>query len=168
MGFSFMCGWVPISASAPCPRPAREIQSVRSGLTFVLSCRKVAPEVHRGFRQCFVVWLLAVAIGGHWPLLQSIAWVNMIVSYSQRDGFATAVQKTFNGKNPCRICHFVREAKEAEQKQPIVVAVAKVEFFLIEQEMFFLAAPAPSVTEFNAPAFLSRAGVPLLPPPKTA
>jgi hypothetical protein len=48
-----------------------------------------------------------VLCGGHWVLMQSIAWTTMIVTYSQDSTITAAVQKTFDGAHPCNICQTV-------------------------------------------------------------
>ena len=51
---------------------------------------------HRLFKW-LVAGLLILTIGGHWAVLQSVAWVGMAVSYSQNASFKEALQKTFDG-----------------------------------------------------------------------
>ena len=63
-----------------------------------------------------MVLLLSFSIGVQWPLLQSLAWLNMLVTFSASEGVAQAIVKTFDGKHPCKLCKLVREGKEAEKK----------------------------------------------------
>jgi hypothetical protein len=52
--------------------------------------------------------LAALALcGGHWVLLQSVAWTTMIVTYSQDSTITAAIQKTFDGAHPCNLCQTV-------------------------------------------------------------
>ena len=44
------------------------------------------------------VLVLVLSLGLHWALLQSIAWVGMIASYSRVASLAEALSKTFDGK----------------------------------------------------------------------
>ena len=39
-------------------------------------------------------------LGGHWALLQTSAWVGMIVQYSQRSGLKAGITQTFDGETP--------------------------------------------------------------------
>ena len=58
--------------------------------------------------------------GGHWTVLQSVAWVGMVVSYTQADdSLATAVEKTFDGQHPCNLCEVVKDGREADREQDL-------------------------------------------------
>ena len=39
---------------------------------------------------------LAMLLGGHWLLLQSVAWVGMIIDYSQNATLSEAISMTFD------------------------------------------------------------------------
>src|SRR6185295_12505017 len=77
-----------------------------------------------------VVAALTCAIGGHWTLLQSVAWVTMAVNYSQTAPLNEALAKTFDGKHPCPICKLVTEGKKSERQQVLEKIVTKIDFFL--------------------------------------
>jgi hypothetical protein len=81
---------------------------------------------------------LIFTIGLHWPLLQSVAWVNMIVVFSKHEGIGQAVEKTFNGKNPCKLCNFVAEGKKADQKKTAPNLVKKFDLFSVPTPTVFL------------------------------
>jgi hypothetical protein len=113
--------------------------------------------------------VLALSIGVQWPLLQSIAWLNMLVTFSAQDGIQTAVVKTFDGKHPCKLCNFVSEGKQAEKKKDgtppslkkfdlLLVTAGGVSF---HQELFFPHA------DFQ-PKCRIRPYTPLSPPPDPA
>jgi hypothetical protein len=111
---------------------------------------------------------LIFTIGLHWPLLQSVAWVNMIVALSKHEGIGQAVEKTFDGKHPCKLCNFVAEGKKADQKKTASDLVKKFDLF---------SAPTPTVF-LQHPVFISypplqtlshlRFYAPLSPPPDLA
>jgi hypothetical protein len=73
---------------------------------------------------------LAFALGGHWAILQSVAWVTMVAGYSQAGPLTEALVKTFDGKHPCPICKFVAKEKKSEQKQETQKLLTKLDFFL--------------------------------------
>ena len=52
--------------------------------------------------------------GGHWAVLQAIAWARMLGEYSRNASIEVAITKTFSGKYPCDLC---RKIKESSQKQ---------------------------------------------------
>jgi hypothetical protein len=55
--------------------------------------------------------------GGHWAIMQTSAWVGMLVNYSRTESFEVAAAKTFDGKHPCAVCTAVEQGKKHEEKQ---------------------------------------------------
>jgi hypothetical protein len=55
-----------------------------------------------------------LASGGHWLLLQSVAWGGMLISYSTTTSLSEAISRTFDGKHPCRLCKVVQAGRETE------------------------------------------------------
>jgi len=51
------------------------------------------------------------SLGGHWALLQTSAWVGMIVQYSQRAGLKAGIAQTFDGEHPCSVCKAIQDGK---------------------------------------------------------
>jgi hypothetical protein len=104
---------------------------------------------------------LAFSIGLHWELLQSVAWVGMVVNYSQSDGVEQALEKTFDGKHPCALCKVVAEGKKSEKK-PEAGPVAKKFEFSYSAANFVFAAPS----DYWEVGWPERAGTSLsIPPP---
>jgi hypothetical protein len=59
-------------------------------------------------------------MGGHWAVLQGVAWTQMVWSYSQETGsLAEGVTQTFSGERPCSLCKTVTEGREQEKKAPV-------------------------------------------------
>lgn len=54
--------------------------------------------------------------GGHWGVLQGIAWAKMLVEYSSQDGLLEGARKTFDGAHPCGLCRSIAAAKESEKQ----------------------------------------------------
>ena len=54
------------------------------------------------------VVLALVALVLRWQILQAVAWITMLVSYSLEHGLSRAWQMTFSGEHPCPICHLVK------------------------------------------------------------
>ena len=48
-------------------------------------------------------------LGGHWALLQTAAWVGMVIDYSKTGGVEAGITKAFDGKHPCELCLSIRE-----------------------------------------------------------
>src|SRR6185503_1214165 len=78
---------------------------------------KVPAQVRTRIAKVLVVGALVCAIGGHWAVLQSVAWVGMFVKFSQSDPLMPALVKTFDGKPPCTLCLLIATGKKSEKKQ---------------------------------------------------
>ena len=57
--------------------------------------------------------------GGHWGVLQGIAWAKMLVEYSQADGIRDGIVKTFDGEHPCEMCKSISKGRESEKRGPL-------------------------------------------------
>ena len=115
-----------------------------------------------------IVAALACSIGLHWGFLQSVAWVGMVVSYSQDGSVGEALAKTFDGKHPCALCKAIAAGKKSEKKSEFPVAGKKFEFSY-SATVFVFSAP----THFWKAAGLevgadSLSHAPPVPPPKLA
>jgi hypothetical protein len=108
---------------------------------------------------------LVLSIGLHWPLLQSVAWLNMIVSFSKEQGFQQAVATALSGKRPCQLCKFVSAGQKAEQKQTKEITTRKFDLFAVTITPFIFAAPV--FHKFAEPLqhLEIRANPPVAPPP---
>jgi hypothetical protein len=100
--------------------------------------------------------LLALALlgatGGHWAVLQTVAWATMLADNLQTESVATAITKTFDGENPCRMCHQISEGKKTEKQSEVPLQIKKLEF-ITERPALVLAAPtrftlAPEYSDF--------------------
>ena len=81
-------------------------------------------------RSLFGIFFGALAllqiVGGHWALLQTGAWLGMIVQYSQRAGLKAGLAQTFDGEHPCSVCKSIQDGKKQEQKKaPVLQAELK-------------------------------------------
>ncbi|MFM8470167.1 MAG: hypothetical protein ACKODH_09390 [Limisphaerales bacterium] len=115
-----------------------------------------------------MILAVALSVGLHWVLLQGVAWTGMFVSFAQQTTLREAFTKTFDGKNPCRICKLVREGQQSEKAKESILPLVKIEslpcataFVLIPPVPF----PSPNVSDQDA---LPRAESPPTPPPRRA
>jgi hypothetical protein len=103
--------------------------------------------------------------GGHWLALQSVAWMGMLVRYSQSEPLSTAVEETFSGERPCTLCIFVQKGQSEEQKQQATQAVKKFDAVLGPES----GTPLPQAAEWNYVQVVrqlsARAHAPPSPPP---
>lgn len=115
-----------------------------------------------------VILAVALSVGLHWVLLQGVAWTGMFVSFAQETTLREAFTKTFDGKNPCRICKLVREGQQSEKARESLLPLVKIES-LPCAAVFVLTPPAPlSVPSAPDQAASLRAESPPSPPPRAA
>src|SRR5882672_11743927 len=110
--------------------------------------------------QLGVAAALIIAVGGHWAVLQSVAWVSMAVSYSHTDSWEIALKKTFSGEKPCKLCLAVKEGKQQEQKQSLLKLETKLDFVCLRQLAYFHPALPFTLLPPQADAAFSRAESP--------
>lgn len=111
-----------------------------------------------------VVALFAL-LGGHWAILQGVAWVNMMLSYSRDTGsLALAAEKTFSGQYPCNMCRKIQEEHQKEEKLPAISQLSKkVEVFYVPATKWLT---PPTCISFDHPASGDQsAGARHYPPP---
>lgn len=115
-----------------------------------------------------IILSVALSLGLHWALLQSVAWAGMFASYAQQTTLREAFVKTFDGKNPCRICKLVQEGQQSEKARESLLPLVKIES-LPCAAVFVLSPPvplfSPTVSDETA---LPRAESPPTPPPRLA
>jgi hypothetical protein len=71
---------------------------------------------------------LFLVAGGHWAMLQGVAWVTMVHDFSRGGSLTQAVEKTFDGKHPCAMCKKIAKAKNSEasgEKAPVTLKIDK-------------------------------------------
>ena len=113
-----------------------------------------------------IVLALDSSIGLHWAPLQSVAWVGMIVRYSQQTTLVEALVKTFDGQHPCFLCKQISEGKKAEKKTERFTALKQLEYthavncFVFSPPSDFRLGIEPS------PNLASIAHTPPVPPPR--
>lgn len=111
---------------------------------------------------------LLVATGGHWAVLQTVAWTNMLASNLRTESFDAAVAKTFDGQHPCKLCKVISAGKKSERKSEFPTLSKKLEF--ISDRLVFVFSPpqdfrlAPDFANFVS----STSNRPLVPPPRSA
>lgn len=84
-------------------------------LDWTLAGRKSSPVLRR-LAQLLIVLALTASIGGHWALLQTVAWAGMLATNLQRTTVVQAVSETFDGEHPCALCKGIAAGKKSEQK----------------------------------------------------
>jgi len=109
---------------------------------------------------------LLTASGGHWIVLQSVAWGTMIVDYSRTSRFCEAVSKTFDGKHPCALCKSIEKTRNSENKSGVPMVIGKLDVFWQRGAGVSL----PRLSHWEYPPFRGaselRTHSPLLQPPR--
>lgn len=76
---------------------------------------------------CFLLagWLA----GGHWAVLQGIAWSQMVGNYVAAYGVAEGLIATVSGEKPCALCNAISRSRAAEgrSKGPLAPSGFKLE-----------------------------------------
>jgi len=77
-------------------------------------------------------------VGGHWAVLQGVAWTQMLWDYSREASFQQALQMTFSGEAPCDLCESISEKRAEEQGAPDRILYQKSGdlFFVKAQEWY--------------------------------
>jgi len=94
--------------------------------------------------------------------------MGMLVSYSQQDGLSAAIEKTFDGKHPCKICKVVKKGSADEHEKQVVKSATKIDWILSDKSVVAWTATWVEVEwqadDFGHLRFVS----PSIPPPKAA
>ena len=115
-----------------------------------------------------VLAAFVLSCGGHWCVLQCVAWAGMIHEYSQVVPLTEAVSMTFSGKYPCALCKAIAEKKQSENDKLCSLDKYEKKFF----PPVAPAATAPAPVAFVYPGYLNflqgRSEPPPTPPPRLA
>ncbi len=122
----------------------------------------------RCFARWFLVLALSVSIGLPSALLQGVAWMGMIVTFSQKVPIAKAVAMTFDGKHPCKMCQAMQRGESSQKKQDAKQATVKIELAEPEHDDFIFLSFAPHRMNFTERLSGLVPAEPLLPPPRLA
>ena len=53
-------------------------------------------------------------MGAHVAVLQTFAWAKMAVQFAQHDSLSASLQKTFDGKHPCKMCLKLKKSDQPD------------------------------------------------------
>lgn len=109
---------------------------------------------------------VALSIGLHWVVLQSVAWVGMFVDYSAEHSLTTAIGKTFDSANKCYICRIVENGTRADAESDFTFKPSKLDGI---NDGSVAVLPHPALIEFflhdRSPLGDRNTGPPTPPPP---
>jgi hypothetical protein len=117
-----------------------------------------------------LAWLCAN--GALWNVVQVVAWVKMIHDYAQVMPAARALQITFDGSAPCKLCHLSQAAQDTARDQlPREAALgAGLEKLLLVSEgvpAVVVVAPELAWPDVAHDGGLTRAEAVPVPPPRS-
>jgi hypothetical protein len=108
-------------------------------------------------------------LGGHWAVLQTGAWMGMIVQYSQQAGLKAGLARTFDGEHPCAVCKAIQDGKKHEQKKAPLLRADLKQDYLAPRNRFQIYQGWVAVKYPSASARLEGlAFEPAVPPPRSA
>ncbi len=111
--------------------------------------------------------LLSLTLGWHWVVLQSVAWTAMLIERTRDASFAVAVQTTFDGQHPCKLCKVVEAGKSAEKAPSASLKLPPIEVSSLADSVVSVLPPQVELlpTRLDLP-WISRSESPPLPPPR--
>jgi hypothetical protein len=113
-----------------------------------------------------VVAALVAMTGGHWLLLQSVAWTSMLADNLSCGSVTEAVVRTFDGKHPCPLCKAIAAGKKSEHKRDSVLELQKFEFPLAQIVPALIDPPRFDAPSCGAAFPKSQIQRPPVPPPR--
>ena len=141
---------------------------VRKNFPSQISCTDYARLVFVRLGHVLLILALLGATGGHWTVLQTVAWADMLAKNLQTESVGAALTKTFDGQHPCKMCKQISAGKKAEKQSELPLQIKKLEF-VTERPVFVFAAP---MEFFLAVDFLPELDglthQPSVPPPRFA
>lgn len=154
---------------SPCRRRAKY------GLAFPPLDPYPSPSVRRAFRILVAVLGCLHLCGGHWGVMQTVAWAKMLADYSAQDGLVEGAKKTFDGDHPCCMCKAIETAKKQQggthdKKVPQTPTGLVLKDCVFSPAPLFLPPPPRDCVVLSAPALDLRGDVlgyrPPVPPPR--
>jgi hypothetical protein len=117
--------------------------------------------------QLLLTVALIAAIGGHWAVLQTVAWTTMLAE-NLRDSatFSEAVVKTFDGSRPCTLCLQISAGKKSEKKTEFQFGLKKLEFTIGQSTFLFCPPQAFRLGGAPPDELYGLTLAPPLPPPR--
>jgi hypothetical protein len=112
----------------------------RTFFTFTLTRVVYAQPVLVRLGHVLLILALLGATGGHWAVLQTVAWADMLAKNLQTESVSVAITKTFDGEHPCKMCKQISAGKQAEKKSELPLQIKKLEF-VSERPVFIFVAP---------------------------
>ena len=109
----------------------------------------------KGFTRRLAVPAISAALflmmGGHWVILQTVAWTKMVMDYSRQTSVQQALRETFDGEHPCDMCKKISRARNEPNKSVTAVAFPHKDLSFVTARV--LQVTPPKGSEFEYPPF---------------
>jgi hypothetical protein len=106
--------------------------------------------------------------GGHWYVLQGVAWTKMVSEFSEYTPLVQAVKMAVSGQYPCKMCKVIAEKKQQEEQSQYKLPTIKKDFVSLQPAPL----TQPAFTHLVYPVvqmhFAACGGQPITPPPRAA
>jgi hypothetical protein len=96
--------------------------------------------VFKRFGHGLLILSLLCATGGHWAMLQSVAWATMLANNARTECLSDAISQTFDGRHPCPICLQIAKQRQSEKKSDAQLESKRLEYSL-ESAAFVICPP---------------------------
>lgn len=123
------------------------------------------------FYKLMIVCCALYLSGAHWVALQTTAWTGMLISRTLDTSVSEAVESTFDGQHPCRVCKAISSGKQTEERSQheydLLKKVGDLKF--VDVLPLTVSIPPPTVETAWCPALFDCRGrgadAPPTPPP---
>jgi len=88
-------------------------------------------------------------MGGHWFILQSVAWAKMVMDYSRQTSVQQALSETFDGEHPCDLCKKISRARDDSGKSATIAVFPHKDLSFVADKVARVVPPNGS--EFHYP-----------------
>lgn len=133
--------------------------------------RRLWPNNGRLTFQALSAAICLVAIffssGGHWAVLQSVAYARMVVEFAQKDSLGIAVKKAFAGRHFCSLCPKIRDGYNEQRKAPRTQTVDRLPEFVGQSGglLLFMLTQGLEILSL-LPSYIDFSTAPPKPPPR--
>lgn len=122
---------------------------------------------HFGVAACLLA--IFISAGGHWAVLQSVAYTRMVVEFALEGPLSAAVKKAFDDRYACSLCPKIRHGCDNERKAPSKLGeMQQPELLVASGALLYFAPSVIAEVAFVASRQIDFSNGPPKPPPRAA
>jgi hypothetical protein len=115
------------------------------------------------------LFAIFISGGGHWAVLQSIAYTRMVVEFAHQDSLCTALKKAFDERYACPLCPKIRDGYNKQHNSPSTLnEVHQLEFLAQSSDSVSFLPEIAADIAFVSPRHMDFLSAPPKPPPRIA